>query len=647
MRALLWFFFLFAFAFPAQAERVFRLAADGKFDEAILEAKAKKDPLLLAFAQWSSLKDTRAPTPIPFQDGYRFLSKHAGWPDEKIIRLRTEEAALNEAVDANTLRQFCARFPPISGRGMIACATVGTTAQRQEWIAQGWKQGDFSESEERAILQRHGSALTLTDHHARMERLLFEEKPAAAKRLLDYLPRERRTLYLARIALTSDAQDATSRLNTVPVHLQRDSGLLFARILWRAKRSDWTGVSELLLRAPDNPPFADAWWKYRARAARYALEHDNAKEALNILNKHGTLSGEALADALFLKGWIALTHQRDAHRAYRDFYTLYNAVNTPISKARAAYWSAQAARHNGNTEITRQWLEKAAARPVTFYGQLAHASLYPNTPLALPTAPLPTKAETESFAKEQLVRLIRVLGRADEKELSQRFLLHLARETESPSRLVLVANLARTVGDKTGGIRVAKQALRKGVVLLEEGWPRRALPEDIPIEPALALAITRQESEFDPRAKSPANAMGLMQLLPSTAREVARKHGFTFTPSDLLNPTRNIALGTRYLRQLIDARNGSYILAIAAYNAGLGNVAEWRETYGEPRATVDSAVQWIEQIPFAETRNYVMRVIENLQIYRQQNNPTAPLVITEDLTRGHSPLMQDGPTVAP
>ena len=640
---------LLLLADPSHAERVFDLVADGKTGDAILEARARKDPLLNDFAQWAYLRDPKTSTPIAFEEGYAFLMSRAGWPDEKLIRLRTEEAAFDNGTNHNALRQFCARFPPISGRGKIRCAEVaGVTAeQRQVTIREGWRDGDFSESEEERILNAYKKLLSGDDHRARMERLLFEEKTKAARRILPLLPRDRTTLYLARIALTENARDASARLNAVPVNFQRDPGLLFARMHWRASRNDWDGVRDLLLLAPKDPPFAELWWKERVRAVRAAMADNHYKEAVTLLAHRGTLEGEALAEALFLKGWIALTYLHDPRSAYRDFYALYNAVTTPVSKARAAYWAAQSARRNGNDAIATQWLEKAAARPLAFYGQLAYAALHPNTPLSLPSVPEATKAEEETFAKEPLVQLIRRFGQANEMALADRFLMHLARETESQNKLVLISRLAQEVAGTSGGVRAAKQALRKEVALVDAGWPLIKLPSDLPIEPALALAITRQESEFDADAQSPANAQGMMQLLPSTARDVARDHDLSYHPSDLLNPQKNITLGTRYLAGLIEARDGSYVQAIAAYNAGPGNVADWRASFGEPGTSVDAAVQWIESIPFAETRNYVMRVLENVQIYRERLTPGTALRIREDLLRGHSPPMQEAPTKAP
>jgi soluble lytic murein transglycosylase len=213
------------------------------------------------------------------------------------------------------------------------------------------------------------------------------------------------------------------------------------------------------------------------------------------------------------------------------------------------------------------------------------------------------------------------------------FLNHLATAATTPERLALVAGLAQDVASIPERLRVAKAALRRGVVLLEAGWPRMELPRDVAVEPALALAIIRQESEFDPLARSSANARGLMQLLPATARQVARKNDLSYDDDTLDNPQENVTLGALYLGKLVSGFDGSYILGIASYNAGPGNVRNWIKLRGEPPENLNGALNWIESIPFAETRNYVMRALENVQIYRSLASPEVGMRLEQDLVR--------------
>ncbi len=598
-----------------------------------LPATATATPISSTYATWETL---RAPDTdrIRFMDGVTFLYEHPGWPDEKTIRLRAEAAALFERPTRDAMTKFCVDFPPISGRGMVACANagVGDAAKQTGWIKQGWEQGDFNEDEEKRILAAHGDTLTKSDHVARMERLLYEGKSAGAKRMMAHMPADKRSLYNVRMAFMTNAKNAPHLLNTLPAVQQREVGILFERLRWRMKRGD-DNLAELLALAPKETPYPEQWWPMRASVARSAIFKRQYSEALAAINHHGALTGEDLAEALWLKGWINLRHKDDAATAYKQFFKLYTSVSTPVSKARAAYWAARAADKNGNPEIAREWKEKAARYPTVFYGQLAHAQLHPKAPLALPAMPEITSESRTQFARDERVTVAKALAATGDARMRDMFLTALATSATSDGQFAFLANFGREIGGPATGIEVAKLALRQGTVLLDTGWPRISLPKDLPIASALTLAITRQESEFNPDARSSANAQGLMQLLPSTAKQVAKKIGMPYSNALLTEPNRNLTLGSTYLRQMIDGFDGSYILGIASYNAGPGNVRRWIAARGTPPKNLDGAIDWIESIPFGETRNYVMRVIENVGVYRTLENREAPLIIAQDLVR--------------
>lgn len=591
------------------------------------------DPALI-YSEWSFLRDPATPA-VSFSEGLRFLNRHADWPDIKIIRLRTEAAAMREAPDASLLAPFCAAYPPISGRGMLACAEGGypNAAARTAAIHQAWLQGDFSPFEEKMILTRHADTLRAADHEQRVDRLLYERKSDAAKRMLPLLSARQQHLTQARLALQSRAKDANAKLAQVPSSLKNHVGLLLDRARWRQQNGMRAEMRTLLATSPRNPPYADAWWTLRVLAVREALQAAQYDQALAIIARHGALKSEFLAEALWLKGWITLERKRDAATAYKDFFKLYNSVSTPVSLARGAYWAAQAAARNGNDAIARNWLQKAAEHPTVFYGQLAHAELLPGAPLKLSDAPAPSASARAAFARRELPQVVRMLAQTGDNKMADHFLAHLASQAATAEEFALLADLAVRMNAAHGGVVIAKLALRKGIVLARVGWPTMQLPANLPIEPALALAIARQESEFDPAARSSANAQGLMQLLPATGRDTARKIGLSASPLDLFDPSINVALGSAYLGRLIDAYDGSYIQAIAAYNAGVRNVGNWRDDYGPPPANVAGAVDWIENIPFGETRNYVQRVLENVQVYRQLSTPSQAVALPRDLTR--------------
>ncbi len=586
------------------------------------------------YARWERLRDPDTAT-ISFGEGAAFLREHAGWPQEKIIRMRTEAAALEERPGRAVMERFCTDFPPISGRGMITCARAeaGSANQLALWIKQGWLQGDFSDDEEMRIVQSYGAFLGQGEHSERMERLLYEGKSAAAKRMLPRVPAPKRALYTARMAFINNEHRAPALLKQLTAAQQRDAGITFDRLRWRMKRSGNDDLAELLLSAPRDVPYPDLWWPLRAAAARNAMAARDYPQALAIIRDHGDIKGEALADALWLKGWIRLRHTGDTKTAYKDFFALYTSVYTPVSKARAAYWAGRAADTNGNHEIAAEWMGKAARYPTVFYGQLAYAWLHPKKPLPLPAMPTPTDTEKQAFAANELVAMVKQLGKNGDETVRDLFLSTLATQVNRPAEFALLAQLARSVGNTATGVDIAKLALRNGVVLLDDGWPQIAVPKNLRIEPALTLAIARQESEFDPTARSPANARGLMQLLPATAKQTARKMDVPYTEAKLYDPTLNLTLGSSYLGQMIDGFDGSYILGIASYNAGPGSVRRWLAERGAPPHTLHGAIDWIESIPFAETRNYVMRTLENVNVYRTLDNAETPLGIEDDIRR--------------
>ena len=582
------------------------------------------------YQQWSWLRDPNTAA-ISFDAGLNFLNRHGDWPQIKIIRLRTEEAALREQQSGGVVRSFCSAYPPISGRGMVACrnAGVGTDAD----IKQAWLQGDFSPFEEKQILAQYGHLLGNREHEARVDRLLFEKKTGGAQRMLYLLNGEQQRAAQARMALQAGTGDANSKLSQLTVSDRNSPGVVLDRIRYRNRNGLNMEMRELFAQGPQNPPYADEWWPLRAIAVREALQAAQYGQALEIIRRHGTLKPEFLAEALWLKGWITLSYRKQPQQAYEDFYALYNSVSTPVSKSRGAYWAAKAAQKNGNADIARDWLRKAAEHPTVFYGQLAHAELNPNAPLNLPNAPSISDSARQDFARQELPRVVRMLADLGDSDMADLFLIHMAEQADDAEAFALLADMANRINAKHGGVVVAKQALRKGIVLTQVGWPTMPTPANLSIEPALAHAITRQESEFDSRAQSGANARGLMQLLPGTASETARKLGMGYGPNDIWDPTTNVTLGSAYLGRLVNARDGSYILAIASYNAGPRNVNNWTADFGAPPANVEGAINWIENIPFGETRNYVQRVLENLQVYRQLLKQSDSVKLAEDLKR--------------
>lgn len=389
-------------------------------------------------------------------------------------------------------------------------------------------------------------------------------------------------------------------------------------------------------RPPENIRPAQ-WWVERNVLARRALRNGAVASAYRIAATHGFTEGAPLADAEFLAGWIALRFLKDPARAAGHFARLEAAVGMPISLARAAYWRGRATEAGGDAAAAKAQYQRAARHLTTYYGQLAAERI------GLSTAPdwvvmpavVPTAAEAQAFNTSEPAVAAELLAAIGEGRMARQFVARLVTDAKTPAGHALAAGLAQRLGQPQLAVVAGKRAGYAGTHLPAYAFPLQLVPAEGEPEAALINAIIRQESMFDATAVSQAGARGLMQLMPATARQVARQLSESHTDQRLIaDPGYNVALGSRYLADQIRGFNGSYILAVAAYNAGPGRSRQWVQDYGDPRDGGIDAVDWVESIPFNETRNYVQRVIENLQVYRWRlAGAGAPVAISADLRR--------------
>ncbi len=572
-----------------------------------------------------------------FDEISSFLDRSPHWPDQKRIQLRAERAMRGLSLpDADIITWF-ATHPPVSGVGKWIYAEA---LQRQQMesnrvtslIKEAWRDADLTEDEENTLLREFGERLDTNDHTARVERLLWEGKATPAMHIIPKLPVARQVLYQARAALISDGRNASYLVSQVSSALQNDPGLMYDRMRYRSRKNDKSGVRDILLHTPVAVPYPERWWKIRESEIRRALDEGNVRMAAKLLSNHGQSDGAPFAEALWLDGWVKLEFLNEPKNAYQVFYHMHDAVRTPVSKARAAYWAGRAAKKSGDENTAREWFSTSAKHVTTFYGQLAASELGDAPSLSLPDEPSLSLFGSGVTLHDDIRDAIRICIRNGEAKLATRLINHAIENAGNEETILAVAALGHDLSAPYISVKAAKKAQQQGVVLKHVGYPRPATDTDLPIERALTLAITRQESEFDPEAESPAGALGMMQLLPGTAKETAKKADIPYARSELINPEYNMRLGSLYLARMITAYDGSYVMSIAAYNAGPGNVTKWVKQFGGPGKDVEDAINWIEKIPFAETRNYVQRVLENLQVYRELENGEA-LAIRDDLTR--------------
>jgi soluble lytic murein transglycosylase len=595
----------------------FAAIRSGDWAGAYARAQQAQDPFLGKAVRFLDL--SRANSGARFGDIAEFVTGNPEWPSQTLLRERAEEA-ISSASDDEVGRWF-ARFPPVTAVGRLRQADYllahGQTDRATAEIREVWISTDFGVFDEKTILQRYGHYLRPSDDVQRLDRLVWDGKEEAAHRMLPRVDAGHRAEALARLALASVSKTAEKLISKVPANLQRDPGFLFERMRWRRRKEMYDQAIDILEHAPKDLVRPQLWWSERETLARHALQDGNISLAYRLAQRHGMTDGVNFAEAEFLAGWIALRYLHEAKPAYEHFVRLYNEVSRPISLARGGYWAGRAAQELGYRELAATWYAGAAQHLTTYYGQLAAAQIGADGKAAVLEDPRPTPQETAAFDQKELVRIIRGLADAEAADFAKPFVVKLGDLAKTPGEHALVAALSGEILRPDLAVAEARRASYVGVTLLALGYPLTQLPAGGSVEGPLVLAIARQESGFDQSAVSSAGARGMLQLMPATAKRVAKDLQVPFSQQRLQGDSQyNLTLGRAYLEEMLDRYGGSYVLAVAAYNAGPARVGQWEHDMGDPRAKEVDVIDWVENIPFRETRSYVQRVLENLQVYR-------------------------------
>lgn len=616
---------------------ILRSYRSGDLVEALILKSKLTQPGAVALTDWFAIQGG---IPIGFDRIEAFRRSYPEWPDTAQLRRRAEEAMLAERRPVSEVRAYFSRQKPVTPSGRIALAfalkTDGLEDEANALIRHVWREDTFGAETESRILDRFGTTLTEADHRFRMERLLLKENWGAAQRAAGYAGKDYPTLVKARMGIYQGKKKAEKAFAAVPAALRTDASYIFSRALYLRRSNKLVEAAEIMAKAPrdhEQRVDGDEWWAEQRLIARTLLDKGNAKAAYEVASHHAAESPAQQIEAEFHAGWIALRFLNDPAAASRHFATIAKTASTPISISRVAYWQARAAEAAGAHEDARIFFQRAADLPTTYYGQLASAKLGRKVSLRV-VDPLPEdeRKAFEGLAPVQSVKLLQQIG---EEELALRLFTDLAQSLSDPGQLDALAALASEQQNPRAVLAVGKIALQRGFPLDSHAYPLDAIPEFQPVgdavEPAMVYAIARQESAFNPRAVSSAGARGLMQLMPATAKRTAQRFGVGFDLERLVrDPSYNAKLGSAHLGELMEDWKGSYVLAFASYNAGGGNVRKWVNAYGDPRNPHVDVVDWVERIPFYETRNYVQRVMENLVVYRQRLNgnrdaaPAAP-----------------------
>lgn len=569
-----------------------------------------------------------------------FMQDNPDWPFQAVLARRLDEAIALEPDDA-AAAALCRAHSPHAPATAERCARAldagGDHAGAAALARTAWVGEDNSPPWEHAFLARWGTVLRPRDQRARFDRLAWHDLAAAARQLPRLAPADQ-ALAAARLALRRNAPDAAARLAALPADQQDDPLLVYDHVIWlrRAGQDDaalalWLALGDRAEQAAP-PGMRAAFWRQRDILARQLLAAGNASGAYRLVAAHGQTEGEARLDAEFLAGFIALRLLHDKAAAAPHFRALMEGSHSAITLGRAHYWLARA---TPDPKAAAAEYRLAAAWPETFYGQLAILALGEGAAglrarIAALAEPQAAPEQALAFAGRELARAAALLTFWGEPRRAQAFLLRLEAIAPDPVDRALSARLALGFGLPQAAVFIARRAGSQGLILARSGWPVPvAVPPAEGLDPALVLGLIRQESSFDTEVVSPSGARGLMQLMPGTARDVARDLGTRVSLASLTAaPEENLRLGTHYLRAMLDRFGGCTPLAIAAYNAGPNRVQQWLADNGDPRlagvSNQPDMIDWIELIPFGETRNYVQRVIENIVVYRARTGVVAP-----------------------
>ncbi len=608
---------------PQQGETLVRAVAeagDGNWSAAMALAGESHSAVARDVVTWLRLRDGIG----DWSEYTEFLARNPDWPSLALVR-RHAERTMPVDLPIGAVLTFFAAEPPLTGTGALRFAAALEAEGRADAatgeILRAWRTMSMTPAERDLYLSERGT-LVGAYHVQRLDDLLWRGLTSEAEAMLPLVDADWQALAKARIAVRRDTEGLTALMAAVPASLKDDPGLAYERYLYRVTKGRWDDAEDYL-RARSTSAAAlgrpDLWMERRANLARQALRNGDVPGAYALAanNFAEEKSGADYADAEWVAGFIALTRMDDPERAAGHFRHFAAAVATPISLGRAGYWLGLAEERAGDADAAQAAFEAGARHQTSFYGQLAAEKAGVAADLGVAGDARKPDWRWQPFVSSSVVQAAYLLNLGGDDALAMLFLRHAGRSLPPEQRAAL-AQMAFDIGRPHMGVRMAKDAASDGEILANQYYPLHDLARaSLPTPTEFALAIARQESEFNPRAVSPAGARGLMQLMPATAEEVSGKLGIGFDLGRLTSdPMYNVQLGSSYLSRLLNAYDGSYVLATAAYNAGPGRVRDWIATYGDPRLDDVDTVTWIESIPYEETRNYVMRVLESLHVYR-------------------------------
>jgi soluble lytic murein transglycosylase len=643
-----------------------RALSSGDGDAAAANAlKAEiEDPTARKLVDWFRLrKGLGAPAE------YRaFLDANPAWADRTTLTQKLEETLFVQGGTSADIKSYFANREPVSGAGYAALASAylaeNNTAEARRLAAKAWREKMLPAHLEGGFLSRFGSLLTVADHKWRLDRLLIDDirwqgektaRAAIVRRVIPLLPAGERKKAEARLAVFLGANGARKAIEALPAEDVPDWGLTFHRIQALRRAGKREEAAKLLLSAPTEEALIvspDDWWIERRANAYDALKAHNPKLAYQLVRDAGPLSANPAKDQAFMAGWLALRYLKDPKSAERHFHAMNKSADGPLSRAKARYWLGRTAEARGDKAAAHEFYRQALADPDTFHALLARQKLEPGH-LAITTSPPsePTADEIKRFNDLDAAKVVVIAKSAGlDVSIARSFIVSLRQSVKTEAESAMVAHLAEAIGDTQSAVRAAKYAIARGQNLYYYAYPVHPFPAYKPLrkppETAFLLGLARQETEFNTLIVSGAGAKGLLQVMTVTAKHVCRDYKIKCDINRLLNdPSYNAMLASAYVGDRMEEFSGSYILTLAGYNAGPGRARQWIREFGDPRNPKVDPIDWIERIPIQETREYVAKVLANIQIYRARlGEEQAALRLEEDLNRARMAARQPGPS---
>ena len=578
------------------------------------------------------------------------ISRRPDWPYMITIRAKAEKMMFDRPLSSSDTLDWFNTLPlpydePASGEGRAVLARAyfqrGDDINGKAWLQKAWGDARLTRDRQKRIFSQYKNKLTPEDHAIRADHLIWlgSRYYSSAQALLPHMSAADRKLMDARMRVGANRSGMDNALKALTPAQSKDTGLLFERARWRRKRKSKDYALPVYLdivQPASTEKGRDRLWTEQKIMAYWLISDREYRKAYDVIRPHGMTRGSDFAEAEFLAGWLSLQKLNNAQQAKIHFDTLRGGVSTPVSVSRAAYWQGRAESALGLPTARARYAE-AARHPNTYYGQLA----IEETSGGLAYITLPPEdsgaAMRGEFEAKPIVRALRMIGETGDERIFRQFSFHYDDQITTSAELTLLSNLAKDYVFYAPAVRAAKLGGNVGPVLTESSYPIPAVITDLGpgFDIPYVFAIARQESEFAVGAISHANAYGMMQMINATAKETARRHRIRYSKSRLTSDQEYAAkLGALHINDLLDRFDGNYIMVAAAYNAGPHRVKRWVEDYGDPRDPNVDPIDWVESLPFSETRNYIMRVMENHQVYKARlNNDQAELTLRSDLAR--------------